>query len=396
MNLKNKTPTFTGYKLDKQYSFQGLQLSIENKKGTTREWKNRNGKTGKTKMQYDYGYIRRTLGNDKDHIDCYVGPNKEAKQVYVIHQNVNGKFDEDKVMLGFNSTKEAKVAYLKHYDDPSFFGSMDTIPMDKFKDKVIGKRVNRIKKATGSKVHTFTIEDAKDLGMKIGINWEHVHFGADDFLRGIDVETEHEGDPQTDVISSTSDLGKIALAHLKEDPKYYTKLAVMESKKSMISMLFQYLIKARILEEKQKTGVQKRHKTAVEQESTEAKGKPQAKGHVSSATPATMRPSSIGRTIPWRPETRFVEHPERRRPPSVTPRRGSKKYSAVQDSRATRTDKQYTIAQSHSIYSGKRSSLGKDAVAMHIRGVKKYRKSELKESLINILKKAFEGNNGTK
>lgn len=46
---------------------------------------------------------------------------------------------------------------------------------------------------------------------------------------GIKVEKEHDQDPATDVVKDKNDLLKIALAHLAEDPEYYTKLADMEA-----------------------------------------------------------------------------------------------------------------------------------------------------------------------
>jgi hypothetical protein len=126
--------------IKEKFVFQGLPISIENKKGSTREWYDPNAaKHGKTKMYYDYGYIRHTLGTDKDHYDVYVGPNKNSNIVYIVHQMKApsfSKFDEDKAMVGFNSETEAKEAYLKQYDDPKFFGSMTAMPVEEFKKKV--------------------------------------------------------------------------------------------------------------------------------------------------------------------------------------------------------------------------------------------------------------------
>ncbi len=77
------------------------------------------------------------MGKDKDHLDCYIGPNHEADTVYIVHQNdpVTGEYDEDKVMIGFDSEEEAKEAYLKQYDRPGFFGSIDKMSIDTFKGK---------------------------------------------------------------------------------------------------------------------------------------------------------------------------------------------------------------------------------------------------------------------
>lgn len=47
---------------------------------------------------------------------------------------------------------------------------------------------------------------------------------------GVDVEREHDGKmgKDVDVVRRESDLLKIAVAHLREDPKYYTKLRSIE------------------------------------------------------------------------------------------------------------------------------------------------------------------------
>lgn len=147
-SLKYKTPTFSGYSLEDKYPFQGLQLSIENKAGSTRHWKAEDGTEGDTKMVFDYGYIRGTLGADEDHLDCYVGPNKDSQIVFIIHQIKpdTKQHDEDKVMLGFDSEKEAKEAYLKHIPE-KFFGSITMMDINKLKEKAMGKKVDIIKSA---------------------------------------------------------------------------------------------------------------------------------------------------------------------------------------------------------------------------------------------------------
>lgn len=128
------------FKLQGTTEFQGLPISIENKKGSTRKWYDpHEEREGSTLMHFDYGYIRRTEGMDGDHVDAYVGPHPEASTAYVVHQMKGpdfSKFDEDKVMLGFSSEDEARLAYLKQYDKPGFFGGITAIPMSQFKEKV--------------------------------------------------------------------------------------------------------------------------------------------------------------------------------------------------------------------------------------------------------------------
>jgi hypothetical protein len=77
----------------------------------------------------------------------------------------------------------------------------------------------------------FTIEEARRIGTEIGIDWDTSPFDEDQFREGLDVELEHGShDPQTNVSESDPIVtGKIALAHLKEFPDYYTRLKRMES-----------------------------------------------------------------------------------------------------------------------------------------------------------------------
>ncbi|MBO5371103.1 MAG: hypothetical protein J6A75_00105 [Lachnospiraceae bacterium] len=136
-----KSLTWSGHELQDRYNFAGLKISVENKKGSTRSGKDKDGHEWHTFMHYDYGYIRGTEGTDGDHVDCYIGDNEDAENVYIIHQNdpVTNKYDEDKCMLGFDSLESAKAAYLKQYDRPGFLGSITTMSIDEFKDYVLAK-----------------------------------------------------------------------------------------------------------------------------------------------------------------------------------------------------------------------------------------------------------------
>lgn len=148
MNLACDLELFAGRKLDGRLVFQGLQISIENSAGSTRKGFKPDGTQWKTLMKFPYGYIRMTEGVDGDHVDCFVGPNERAKFAYVIHSLKAPKFkkfDEDKVMLGFDSPQEAKRVFLSHYDDKRFFGGLEIIPMDKFKKKVLATKDDPVK-----------------------------------------------------------------------------------------------------------------------------------------------------------------------------------------------------------------------------------------------------------
>ncbi|MGL4982248.1 MAG: phage minor head protein [Treponemataceae bacterium] len=140
--IVNKSLTYSGFPLQGRKVFAGLNISIENKKGSTRRGVDENGKKWATKMNYDYGYIRGSIGVDGDHVDCYLGGNENAEYVYIVHQNnpYTGKYDEDKCMIGFDSIQDAKDAFLSQYDNKDFLGDVSIVPISIFKEKVVEKK----------------------------------------------------------------------------------------------------------------------------------------------------------------------------------------------------------------------------------------------------------------
>lgn len=80
--------------------------------------------------------------------------------------------------------------------------------------------------STGKK---FSPDEAKQIGDQLGIDWAQVDL--EEFRMGISVELEHgTHDPETNVTDDNKILtGKIALAHLREFPDYYTRLEKLEA-----------------------------------------------------------------------------------------------------------------------------------------------------------------------
>jgi hypothetical protein len=78
---------------------------------------------------------------------------------------------------------------------------------------------------------TVNPEEARRFGSEIGVDWEKAPFDVEQFRMGMEVEFEHgRHDPQTNVTNDDPVLtAKIALAHLKELPDYYTRLKRMEA-----------------------------------------------------------------------------------------------------------------------------------------------------------------------
>lgn len=74
----------------------------------------------------------------------------------------------------------------------------------------------------------FTAEEAKAIGDKLNIDWGR--FELEQFRMGLHVELEHGLiDDETNVTDNNDIVtGKIAWAHLKEIPDYYTRLKIME------------------------------------------------------------------------------------------------------------------------------------------------------------------------
>lgn len=138
--------------------FQGLLIDIENKKGSKREGTDPDGHPWSTEMFSHYGEIRGTEGSDGDLLDAYVGDNHDSGIVVVVHQHNpwDGQYDEDKVMLGYDSIEEAIGAYKKQYDKPGYFKAdqFTVLPMGQFWRWVKDERNKgkRVKAAAAKKI----------------------------------------------------------------------------------------------------------------------------------------------------------------------------------------------------------------------------------------------------
>lgn len=116
----------------------GLDIAIENAKGKFRRGVDKGGKPWAVKMPAHYGYIKGTVGKDKDHVDVYLGPHIKAPTVYVVDQlNADTKqFDEHKAFIGFTSETQVKNVYKAAFSDGRAherLGHLAAIPIDEFK-----------------------------------------------------------------------------------------------------------------------------------------------------------------------------------------------------------------------------------------------------------------------
>jgi hypothetical protein len=76
----------------------------------------------------------------------------------------------------------------------------------------------------------FTTDEARRIGVEIGIDWTSSPFDVEEFRAGMDVELEHGlHDSETNVTDDDPHVtGRIARAHLNEFADYYTRLERME------------------------------------------------------------------------------------------------------------------------------------------------------------------------
>jgi hypothetical protein len=91
----------------------GMDVSIENPAGSQR-------KPEFPPLQSHYGYIRGTVGADKDHVDLFIKPGTPkdwSGPVFVVNQvDKSGKFDEHKAVIGVNKQSEALAEYNSNYE----------------------------------------------------------------------------------------------------------------------------------------------------------------------------------------------------------------------------------------------------------------------------------------
>ncbi len=116
----------------------GLDITIENPKGSERKGVNKHGEEWSVTMPADYGYIKRTEGADGDHVDVYIGDKPDSQRVFVVDQIdvETGKFDEHKAILGANTEREAAGLYARGFTDGLGFnriGAITEMPVEAFK-----------------------------------------------------------------------------------------------------------------------------------------------------------------------------------------------------------------------------------------------------------------------
>lgn len=97
----------------------GLDVSIENPRGSIRRSKADAAEPWAVEMPAHYGYLRGTKGADGDHVDLFIGSQGDNGRFWVINQTApdGGRFDEHKVITGVESEAEAVEIYKASFAD---------------------------------------------------------------------------------------------------------------------------------------------------------------------------------------------------------------------------------------------------------------------------------------
>jgi Inorganic Pyrophosphatase len=80
-----------------------------------------------------YGHIQKTKGEDEMAVDVYVGTKLESPKIYAIAQHINGSFDEEKIVIGVETTNEAKAIYLAAMPE-DFFGGIRELTVNQLRE----------------------------------------------------------------------------------------------------------------------------------------------------------------------------------------------------------------------------------------------------------------------
>lgn len=95
----------------------GHEVAYENMKGSERAGTDAEGKPWSSTLPADYGYFRKTVGADKDHVDVYNLRNGDKNFIVDQRDPDTGKFDEHKVMANAKDLDDARDTYLKAFSD---------------------------------------------------------------------------------------------------------------------------------------------------------------------------------------------------------------------------------------------------------------------------------------
>ena len=116
----------------------GVEVVIENPKGSVRRGVKPDGSTWEAVLAADYGFVRgHGDGGDGDPLDCFVGPERGSERVFAIKQidPRTREIDEWKVLFGYSTILRALADYVASYSDDAWgrVGAVFEMSIEEFK-----------------------------------------------------------------------------------------------------------------------------------------------------------------------------------------------------------------------------------------------------------------------
>ncbi|MCC6775623.1 MAG: strawberry notch family protein [Hyphomicrobiales bacterium] len=100
--------------------WQGLDISIEVEAGSERSGVGADGKPWSVTLNHPYGYFRNSTARDGDSVDVYIGPDPASGKAFVVDQvDLNGRYDEAKVVISATDLSQARNIYEASFSDGS-------------------------------------------------------------------------------------------------------------------------------------------------------------------------------------------------------------------------------------------------------------------------------------
>ena len=177
----------------------GLDIAIENPRGSIRRGTDKGGKAWETEMAAHYGYVKRTTGADGDAVDVFIGDKPESDKVFVIDQyHPDGTFDEHKAVMGAGSMLEAKSLYRRNYQKGWKVGPTTAMSVDEFKAWLKDGDTSKPLSAPGN----LPVQPREESSISIPPQPNNDAASSDNLARGEkSASKEQRNDPDADALS---------------------------------------------------------------------------------------------------------------------------------------------------------------------------------------------------
>lgn len=142
----------SGAYLKPRVEIAGLEIDIENPRGSKRSGVGPDGTPWSVDMPDHYGYLRSTEGADGDEVDVTIGRAHYSDRVYVIDQvdPRTNRFDEHKCFIWFDNRVSALTSYLASFSDgsgPARIGGLTEMSIGEFRQWIkAGETIDRLTK----------------------------------------------------------------------------------------------------------------------------------------------------------------------------------------------------------------------------------------------------------